>query len=141
MAAPFVYEFRVRWGECDPQGIVFNANYVAYFDHLITELWRELFGSYQVMGERGVDMVTAELNVTYRGSARFDELVQATATIENLGTTSMTTRMELLRDGESLVQCRVRHVFVDATTWEKTAMPSWLRDGLSRYLETPADVA
>ena len=28
----FVHELRVRYGECDPQGIVFNANYLAYFD-------------------------------------------------------------------------------------------------------------
>ena len=36
----FVHELRVRYGECDPQGIVFNANYLAYFDHTVTELWR-----------------------------------------------------------------------------------------------------
>jgi acyl-CoA thioester hydrolase len=28
MPAPFVHELRVRYGECDPQGIVFNANYL-----------------------------------------------------------------------------------------------------------------
>ena len=28
MVAPFVHELRVRYGECDPQGIVFNANYL-----------------------------------------------------------------------------------------------------------------
>ena len=36
---------RVRFGECDPQGIVFNAHYVAYFDVALTELWREALGS------------------------------------------------------------------------------------------------
>ena len=34
----FVHELRVRYGECDPQGIVFNPNYLAYFDHTVTEL-------------------------------------------------------------------------------------------------------
>jgi len=36
----FVHELRVRYGECDPQGIVFNANYLSYFDITVTELWR-----------------------------------------------------------------------------------------------------
>lgn len=39
MSPRFAHEFRVRYGECDPQGIVFNPNYVAYFDHAMTELW------------------------------------------------------------------------------------------------------
>ena len=30
----------MRYGECDPQGIVFNANYLLYFDVAFTELWR-----------------------------------------------------------------------------------------------------
>ncbi len=40
MPADFVHELRVRYGECDPQGIVFNANYLLYFDVAFTELWR-----------------------------------------------------------------------------------------------------
>ena len=44
MAASFVHELRVRYGECDPQGIVFNANYLLYFDVAFTELWREAVG-------------------------------------------------------------------------------------------------
>jgi len=36
--APFVHPLRVRYGECDPQQIVFNANYFAYFDVAMTEL-------------------------------------------------------------------------------------------------------
>ena len=134
MAAPFGYEFRVRYGECDPQGIVFNANYVAYFDNAFTELWRQAFGSYQSMVERGVDMVVAELNTTFRAPARFDDLVRMELTVEELGRTSMSTSLDLLRDGDLLVHGRIRHVFVDAATWSKTPMPDWLREGLTPYL-------
>ena len=44
MGAPFRHRIRVRWNECDPQGVVFNANYLAYFDVALTELWREAAG-------------------------------------------------------------------------------------------------
>jgi acyl-CoA thioester hydrolase len=133
VSARFNHDFRVRYGECDPQGIVFNANYVAYFDHGITELWREAFGSYAVMEERGIDMVVAELNVEFRGSARFDDLVTLSAAIERLGTTSMTTRLWLHREEELLVEGWVRHVIVDRESWEKTEIPAWLRQGLESY--------
>ena len=134
MSTGFVHSFRVRYGECDPQGIVFNANYVAYFDHGLTELWREAFGSYGVMEERGVDMVVGELNVEFRIPARFDDLVSLGVAIERLGTTSMTSRLRLHRGEELLVEGRMRHVIVGAESWEKTAIPDWLRQGLEPYL-------
>ncbi|HST70334.1 MAG TPA: thioesterase family protein [Solirubrobacterales bacterium] len=133
MSSPFTHSFRIRYSECDPQGIVFNANYVAYFDHGFTELWREAFGSYAVMEERGVDMVVAELNVEFRAPARFDELVTLEIGIERLGTTSMASRLRLQRDGELLVEGRMRHVVVDAKTWQKAEIPKWLREGLEPY--------
>ena len=135
MNARFTQSFRVRYGECDPQGIVFNANYIAYFDHTLTELWREAFGSYAVMEERGIDMVVAEVNAQFRGSARFDDLVDLGAAIERLGTTSMTTRLLLHREEELLVEGWIRHVFVDPEGWKKTEIPEWLREGLEPYLD------
>jgi acyl-CoA thioester hydrolase len=133
VSSRFSHAFRVRYSECDPQGIVFNANYVAYFDHGFTELWREAFGSYAVMEERGIDMVVAELNVEFQAPARFDELVTLGIGIEDLGTTSMTSRLRLQRDEELLVEGRMRHVVVDAKSWQKTAIPDWLRQGLAPY--------
>ena len=133
MSSRFSHSFRVRYSECDPQGIVFNANYVAYFDHGFTELWREAFGSYAVMGERGVDMVVAELNVEFHAPACFDELVSLEIGIERLGTTSMTSRLRLHRSEELLVEGRMRHVVVDAESWQKAEIPDWLREGLEPY--------
>jgi hypothetical protein len=66
VSAAFVHELRVRYGECDPQGIVFNANYLLYFDVAFTELWREAVGPWQEMVERGVDAVVAEANLRFR---------------------------------------------------------------------------
>src|SRR3954464_127428 len=34
MAHEFTHRIRVRYAECDPQGVVFNANYYAYYDLL-----------------------------------------------------------------------------------------------------------
>ena len=44
MGSAFVHPLRVRYAECDPQGVVFNGHYLAYFDIALTELWRAAFG-------------------------------------------------------------------------------------------------
>ncbi len=133
MSAPFVHEIRVRWGECDPQGIVFNANYVAYFDDAIGALWRDAFGSYATMTERGLDMVVAELNVNYRGSARPEETIRIEVSIERFGETSLATRLDVRRDDDLLIEGKIRYVFLDTETWQKAAIPDWVRDGLAPY--------
>jgi len=134
VSAPVVHELRVRYGECDPQGIVFNANYLLYFDVAFTEMWREAVGSWQDMVARGVDAVVAEAGLRFRAPARFDDVLALQARVVELGTTSLTTAIDVVRDGEVLVEGRLRHVIVDAQTWEKTPMPDWVRQGLERVV-------
>ncbi|MCW2991299.1 MAG: hypothetical protein JWM73_1893, partial [Solirubrobacterales bacterium] len=38
--APFRHTLRVRFQECDPQGVVYFARYPEYYDIAITELFR-----------------------------------------------------------------------------------------------------
>jgi acyl-CoA thioester hydrolase len=127
----FTHTLRVRYGECDPQGIVFNANYLLYFDVAFTELWREAVGAWQEMVERdGVDAVVREANVRFRSPARYDDVIELHARVAELGDTNVTTEIDVVRDGEVLVQGRLEHVFVDTATWGRTAMPGWIRKAL-----------
>jgi acyl-CoA thioester hydrolase len=141
VAAPFIHELRVRYGECDLQGIVFNANYLLYFDVGIGELWREAVCPWQEMVERGVDAVVAEANLRFRSPARYDDVLRLELRVTRLEETSVTTQIDVLRDDELLVQGRLEHVFVDATTWKRAPTPDWIRDGLSRFATTEAQGA
>ena len=125
---------RVRYAECDPQGIVYNANYVMYVDVAFTELWREALGPWNDMVERGIDAVVAEIGVRFRSPARFDDEIELHCTIAEIGTTSLTTDVEVQRDGELLVAARIRHVCVDRGTWGKAPWPDWVREGLAKCL-------
>ena len=90
----FRHRIRVRYGECDLQGVVFNANWLAYFDVVITELWRQRVIDYLDMIDRGVDMVVAEARVSFRGPARFDEVVEFELRVARLGETSFSSAIE-----------------------------------------------
>ncbi len=134
MSEPFVHHLRVRYGECDPQGIVFNANYLLYFDVAFTELWRAAVGPWQEMVEHGMDAVVAEANLKFRAPARFDDELQLQARVVRLGTTAITTEIDVVRDAELLVQGVLRHVCVATDTWRKTDVPEWVREGLQHHL-------
>jgi acyl-CoA thioester hydrolase len=130
---PFVHRLRVRFHECDPQGVVFNAHYFAYFDVALTEMWRAAFGSYQSVVEQGTDVVVVEAAATYRAPARFDDEIDVELSIARLGTTSMTTETAIRRDGALLVEGRLVHVFVDPATMAKQTIPDHVRAGLEPY--------
>ena len=134
MSEPFRHQLRVRYNECDPQGVVFNANYLTYFDLTMTELWREL-GGYQAMVDAGVDMVVAEARILYRSALRFDDEFEARAEIARLGETSMTTEILLARDGEPVAEGELRHVFIDSGAGSTAPIPEPIRAGLSQYQE------
>jgi acyl-CoA thioester hydrolase len=131
----------VRYGECDPQGIVFNANYLLYFDVAFTELWRASVGPWQEMVARGVDAVVAEASLSFRSPARFDDQLELRAQVARLGMTSITTAIDVFREEELLVAGRLRHVCVDTATWNKTEVPDWVRRGLRLYAGEGAESA
>jgi acyl-CoA thioester hydrolase len=92
----FRHRLRVRYGECDPQGVVFNVHYFAYFDIAMT-VHREVMGPYGEMVEAGAEMVVAEARARYLAPARFDEELDVSVELAHLGNTSMTVRLAVER--------------------------------------------
>jgi acyl-CoA thioester hydrolase len=137
LSEPFRHRLRVRYNECDPQGVVFNANYLTYFDITMGELWREL-GGYQEMVDAGVDMVVAEARIRYRAALRFDDEFEVVASIGRLGDTSMTTAIAIARGDETVAEGELRHVFIESGGGDTAPIPGPIRSGLARYAGGPA---
>jgi acyl-CoA thioester hydrolase len=134
MGEPFAHRLRVRFAECDPQGVVFNAHFLAYFDVSITELWRAAFGSYQTMIDRGVDVVVADARLSFAAPARFDDLLTLDVEVTRLGNTSIHTHHRVWRDGKELVDGDMCHVLVALPSLVKEPLPDWVRDGLAPWV-------
>jgi acyl-CoA thioester hydrolase len=131
---PFSHELRVRYGECDAQGIVFNANFLAYVDVVLTEIWRQSMGSYDLLLETGVDTVVGEANMRFLAPGRFDDVLRIEAGFDGLGTTSTTLKLWFYRDTELLVEADIRYVFVDLENWQKAEIPAAVRAALEPLL-------
>jgi acyl-CoA thioester hydrolase len=138
-ALPFSHSLRVRYAECDPQGVVFNSHYLAYLDTSMTELWREALGGYPAMIERGLDMVVVETRLRFHAPAHFDDLLTLEVGVTRLGNTSISTAHRLTRDGELVLEGMLHHVLVDLATRSKALIPDWMREGLAPWVEESAE--
>ena len=141
MGATFTHPVRVRYAECDPQGVVFNANYYAYFDLLMTELWREAIGPYEEMVKAGADLAVVESRARFVTPARFDDELDLNARVARLGTTSMSTHITITRprDDATIVDGEIHHVFIDPHAYSKRPIPEDIRAALEPYLEAEAE--
>jgi acyl-CoA thioester hydrolase len=130
---PFTHHLRVRYAECDAQGVVFNAHYLAYLDTSLTELWRAAFGGYQAMIDRGIDVMVLEAQLRFRAPARFDELLALEIAVTRVGNTSIASGHRISRESELLVEGTMMHVLVDLSTLRKTQIPDWVREQLAPW--------
>ncbi|EMD29975.1 acyl-CoA thioesterase [Amycolatopsis azurea] len=130
---------RVRYHECDGQGIVFNANYLAYVDMAMFEVEKVLFGSHEEALARGVDVVVAESNLRYRAPCRYDDELVVAVFLDHLGTTSLIIDFEITRGGDLCTEVKTRYVFVDPTTLRKAAPPAAVREVYAALLPAQAD--
>lgn len=106
----------------------------------VTELFRTALGGYQSIIDRGIDFVVAEARLRYHQPAHFDEELTLEVAVTRLGTTSITTCYRVLREADLLVEGTLRHVLVELKgalgrePGAKTAIPDWMREGLTPYL-------
>jgi acyl-CoA thioester hydrolase len=131
--AAFVHRLRARYHECDAQGIVFNANHIAYVDVALTELWRAAFGSYGSMVATGYDCVVADVHAAFRAPVRFDDEVDLHLAVERFGRTSMTSSWRSIVGEVTCVEGEIVHVWVDAGTHQSVEIPQHLRDALAPW--------
>ncbi|WP_410650492.1 acyl-CoA thioesterase [Amycolatopsis sp. cmx-4-54] len=130
---------RVRYHECDGQGIVFNAHYLAYVDMAMFEVEKALFGSHQEALAHGVDVVVAESNLRYRAPCRYDDELVVAVYLNHLGTTSLIIDFEITRGGDLCTEVKTRYVFVDPATLTKAAPPATVREAYAAFQPAQAD--
>ncbi len=121
---------RVRYHECDPQGIIFNAHFLAYFDMAIGEVLREQYGNYRTMTAAGVDLVVAEVQVRFLAASSYDDVLDVHVAIEHLGNTSVVAGFRVTRESDEIAEATIRYVFIDPKTGQKTTPPAHIRQAL-----------
>jgi acyl-CoA thioester hydrolase len=123
---------KIRYSDCDPQGIVFNGNYTRYWDDAMTDWFDELEELGVSLEEASVDVVTARLEIDFKASATLRDVLETSVSPEHLGNTSMTLGMETKRasDGTQVAVGKIVCVFVDQKELRPVRMPEDFRTAL-----------
>ncbi len=110
----FSHRLRVRWGECDMQGIVFNPHYMAYVDVGLTEYWRAIGLVYpDALLEDGMDIFMVAAAQSWRDAARYDDELDVALRCEYLGTTSLRVAFRIRRGDTILFTGHATYVVAD----------------------------
>ena len=128
-----ITSIRVRYAETDAMGIVHHAVYPVWMELGRSDLLRDLGQSYPEWERRGVMMSVAELHVTYRAPARYDELVEVRTRLKEVGRRKVTFAYVILREGTRLAEGESVHV-VTGPDGRACVMPDDLLQLLSRAM-------
>lgn len=133
MIDPFRLLLRVRYSECDAQGIVFNARWGEYIDVASSEYTRVLLGSVDP-AVTGADWRLVKQTTQWRAPGHFDDVIDLRVSTARIGTTSfqLATEARRHRDGLVLLECETVYVIVDVASGTKRPIPDPLRIALER---------
>ena len=127
MTLPFTHVVDVRYGECDQQGVVFNAHYLAYIDTAMDHWMRSLdsigwVDVWDVMLKRSV--------ITWHSPARWTELLSIDCVVSRWGTTSFDVTYALRVDDRAVADAVVTYISVGQGSVTPTAVPEPVRMAL-----------
>jgi acyl-CoA thioester hydrolase len=135
----FTTDVRVRWSECDRQGIVFNGAYLEYLEIALSEYFRNLGYSIYALSETDYfDTVVAKAELTFLNPAKVDDILQLSARISRLGNTSINFKVIITRGDNEETISTIDAVYVgySVKTFEKMSIPEDIRVLVSTYENT-----
>jgi acyl-CoA thioester hydrolase len=129
------HDIRVRFADTDLQAIVFNANYLTYYDVAWTEYFRAVGFEWKDLLALGVDTVLARTTMEFKSPARFDEILEVHTRVSKIGTTSLTFEFEIYpqREDRLINSANSLYVCVDPKTLKSTPVPELLRTRIDAF--------
>jgi acyl-CoA thioester hydrolase len=124
----FTHDIKVRYGEVDLQGVVFNAHYLAYVDDCIDSWFRGL----GVLGlDSGWDMMVKKATVEWIDSAGLNDVLTLSPRVSRWGRTSFDVTVDGAVGDRHVFVAEVLYVGVRAGTKDPVPTPPAVRDALS----------
>jgi len=116
---------RVRYGECDIQGVVFNANYLVYVDDVV-EQWLE-----SVLDPGELDYMVKKVLVEWDAPAKRGDVIDLALTVSRWGRTSFDVTVRGEVTGKSIFTAVLTAISVTPGTHTPTPVPDGIRARLS----------
>lgn len=106
---------RVLYGDTDAGGVVYNANYLRFFEKGRSAFMRELVCSYRELEELGFILPVVESYLRYKAPARYDDLLIIKSSLQEISPYTWRFNHHILRseDEKLLVKGFTVHASVN----------------------------
>jgi acyl-CoA thioester hydrolase len=130
-AQPFSWPVRVYYEDTDAGGVVYYANYLSFMERARTE-WLRAWGfeQPQMAAEYGVLFVVRAVAIDYLRPSRFNDSLQVTVEVVNVGGSRIRFLQRVLRDDEDVARAEVDVVCVDTGSFRPARIPREMREKL-----------
>ena len=135
----FMTKIRVRWMECDGQGIVYNGAYLGYLEIGQAEYYRNLGFAIYIIPQSGYfDFVVVKSTQEFKAPAKVDEIIEVHVRVSNIGNTSLTLNLEIYAEGNDRLLTSIETVYVgyDTATESTRPVPDAIRGLVTHFEET-----
>ena len=135
----FMTKIRVRWMECDGQGIVYNGAYLGYLEIGQAEYYRNLGFAIYIIPQSGYfDFVVVKSTQEFKAPAKVDEIIELHVRVSNIGNTSLTLNLEIYAEGNDRLLTSIQTVYVgyDTATESTRPVPDAIRELVIHFEET-----
>lgn len=129
----FVHEIRVRYGEVDRQGVVFNAHWLAYVDDAFTRFLAHIGFGVEAIDRHGFDAMVVHAELDWRGAATFDDRVGLEVGIARLGASSFDLCCVCRVGGRIVVVAQLTYVAVPPGETRAVAIPGAVRAAFGQH--------
>lgn len=126
---------RVRYGETDKMGVVYYANYIAWFEIGRSALLMEAGYPYRALEKDGCILPVVETYCKYRSPAYYDDRLTIETWITRLTKRDITFWYQIKRDKRLIAEGFTRHIPVNPEG-KRIHLPSSLLSLLAPYMET-----
>lgn len=131
----FRHSIAVRYGECDMQGVVFNAHYLAYADDAIARWFAAALpaGAMYAAGNDAAsfDFMVKKAEVTWTAGTTYPDVVDLDCSVSRWGTTSFDVAIAGSCRGEHRFDITLVYVSVTPGTHTPAPVPDAVRAALS----------
>ncbi len=125
------FSFRVRYGETDQMGVVYHGNYAQYLELGRVEWLRALGISYRGMEENGIILPVISLQVDYKKSALYDDLLTVETKIKKAPLVKIEFDYKIYNETrELLVEANTVLAFMDKKTNRPMKCPDYILEKL-----------
>ena len=119
-------ELRVRVADTDLMGVVYNSNFLVWFEIGRTELMRERGVSYAQVEARGVSLPVTEARFKVRRPARYDDLLRLETRVGSTRSRQVVFLYRIYRGSDLLVEGETVHVPVRHADGRGINLPDFL---------------